>query len=93
MLETEHPVDVIAMYSAGGEIVPLRLRITDENRQYLRVDIDEIMSSKKVEHVGLESHIFMCRATVQGRPWQFELRYTIRNHHWSLCRCAYGVRI
>ena len=58
------PVDVIAMYSANGDILPLRLRMEDEDHQLLKVDIEEIVSSKKIQYVGIESHVFLCRAKV-----------------------------
>ena len=56
------PVDVIAMYSANGDILPLRLRMEDESHQLMRVDIEEIVSSKKIQYVGIEAHVFLCRA-------------------------------
>ena len=80
------PVDVIAMYSAAGEIRPLRLRMEDERHQLLCFDIDEVISVKTVQYVGIEAHIFLCRATVGERECVFELRYTIRSHSWSLIR-------
>ena len=60
------PVDVISMCSAGGEIRPLRLR-WEQTHQLLRVDIDEVISVKNVQYVGIEAKIFLCRATVQGK--------------------------
>lgn len=83
------PVDVIAMYSTGGEIRPLRLRMEDEAHQLLRVDISEIISTKKVQYVGIEAQIFLCRAIVRGKDWLFELKYTIRTHSWCLLRKVY----
>lgn len=83
------PVDVIAMYSANGDILPLRLRMEDEYHQLLRVDIEEVISSKKIQYVGIEACVFLCRATVQGRQWLFELKYTIRSHSWCLLRKVY----
>lgn len=83
------PVDVIAMHSANGDIHPLRFRIEDEQHQLLRIDIEEIISSKKVLYVGIEAQIFLCRTTVQGRKWLFELRYMIRSHNWCLLRKVY----
>lgn len=83
------PVDVISMCSASGDIRPLRLRMEDEDHQLLRVDIDEILSCKEVQFVGIEAKIFLCRATVQGKQWLFELRYTIRTHSWCLLRRVY----
>ena len=83
------PVDVIAVCSANGDIRPLRFRMEDEKHQLLRVDIEEIVSTKLVQYVGIEARIFLCRATVEGRPWLFELRFTIRSHSWCLLRKVY----
>ena len=80
------PVDVISMCSANGDIRPLRFRMEDEDHQLLRVDIDEVVSSKKIQYVGIEAFIFLCRATVQERSWLFELKYTIRSHSWNFLR-------
>ena len=83
------PVDVIAMCCANGDIRPLRFRMEDEEHQLLRVDIDEVISSKPIQYVGIEAHIFLCRATVRGKIWLFELKYTIRTHSWCIVRKVY----
>ena len=83
------PVDVISMCSANGEIRPLRLRMESEDHQLLRVDIDEVVSSKQVQYVGIEAIVFLCRATVEDKNWLFELKYTIRTHSWHLVRKVY----
>lgn len=87
--ETIYPVDVISMCSANGEIRPLRLRMEDEDHQLLRINIEEVISSKPIQYVGIEAHVFLCRATVRGKQWLFELRYTIRSHCWHLLRKVY----
>ena len=86
MEQSVFPVDVISMCSAGGDIRPLRLRLEDEGHQLLRVDIDEVISVRYIQYVGIEAQIFLCRATVQGQRWLFELKYTIRTHSWCLMR-------
>ena len=83
------PVDVISMCSANGDIRPLRLRMETEDHQLLRVDIDEIISSKKIQYVGIEAFVFLCRAMVEDKQWLFELKYTIRTHSWYLLRRVY----
>ena len=80
------PVDVISMCSASGDIRPLRLRMEDEAHRLLRIDIEEIVSVKEVQYVGIEAQIFLCRATVGGKMWLFELKYTIRTHTWCFFR-------
>ena len=83
------PVDVISMCSADGRIRPLRFRMEDENHQLLRVDIDEIISSRQIQFVGIEALVFLCRAMVREKQWLFELKYTIRSHSWCLLRKVY----
>jgi hypothetical protein len=82
-------VDVISMFSADGEIRPLRLRMEDEEHQLLRIDIDEIISMKPIEYVGYEAQLFLCKAVVKGKEWLIELKYTIRTHSWCLFRRVY----
>jgi len=55
----------------------------------LRVDIEEIVNSRTVQYVGIEAHVFLCRATVRGKEWLFELKYTIRSHSWCMLRKVY----
>ena len=83
------PVDVICVCSADGDIRPLRFRMEDEEHRLLRIDIEEIISSRDVQFVGIEARIFLCRATVRQKKWLFELRYTIRSHNWCLLRKVY----
>ena len=86
MEQNNRPVDVISICSADGEIRPLRLRIETEEHNLLRVDIDEVVSMKPIQFVGIEAQVFLCRATVFGKQWLFELKYTIRTHNWCFVR-------
>ena len=83
------PVDVISVCNADGSIKPLRIRMEDEDHQLLRIDIDEVISSKEIQYVGIEALIFLCKATIAGKRTLFELRYTIRSHNWCLLRKVY----
>lgn len=83
------PVDVISVCAASGELKPLRLRLEDDDHQLLRIDIEEVVSMKPVQFVGIEAQIFLCRATVAGVKWLFELKYTIRTHTWCFVRRVY----
>lgn len=88
-MENICPVDVICICSANGDIRPLRFRMEDEDRQLIRIDIEEVISCREVQYVGIEARIFLCRATVQGKKTLFELKYTIRTHSWCLLRKVY----
>lgn len=79
-------MDVISLCSANGDIRPLRLRMEDEEHALLRVDIGEIISVKEIQYAGIEAYVYLCRATVEGRRWLFELKYTIRTHTRRLQR-------
>ncbi len=76
------PVDVISVCNADGTIRPLRLRFTDEHSQLLRVNIDEVVSTTEIRHVGVEAVVFLCRARLAQKEWLFELKYSIRSHCW-----------
>ena len=60
-----------------------------QKQQLLRIDIEEVISVKEIQYVGIEAHVFLCRATVGQREWVFELRYTIRTHSWCFLRKVY----
>ena len=78
------PVDVISVCNADGSIRPLRWRFEDESRQVLRVNIDQILDTRELSHVGAEAQLYVCRAILWDRPWTFELKYSIRSHSWSI---------
>lgn len=86
MAENNTPIDVICVCSADGEIRPLRFRMEDEEHRLRRIDIDEVISTRKIQYVGIEANVYLCRATVEGEQWLLELKYTIRSHSWCLFR-------
>lgn len=88
-MERRQMVDVISVCSANGDIRPLRLRMEDEQHQLLRIDIDEVVSAKDIQFVGIEAKVFLCRARVREQEWMFELKYTIRTHSWCFVRKVY----
>ena len=86
MDERNTPIDVISVCSADGEIKPLRFRREEEDHTLRRIDIAQVISTRKIQYVGIEAHIFLCKALVEGKEWLFELKYTIRTHCWCLFR-------
>ena len=86
MDRTMYPVDVISVCNADGEIRPLRLRLEKEEEEPVRIDITEVLKVTEIPHVGVEAHVFLCRATPHGREMLFELKYTFRTHSWCLLR-------
>lgn len=88
-MSTPQPVDVICVCQADGSIRPLRLRLENEENMMVRVDVEEVLSTRKVDFVGVEALIFLCRIHLCGRAKVIELKYTFRNHSWWLCRQMY----
>ncbi len=84
MWETNCPVDVISVCSSKGEILPLRVQLKDRDHQLIRINVDQVLSSRQIEHVGAEAQIFQCRATVWDRKCIFELKFSFRSHTWHL---------
>ena len=79
-------VDMISLCSASGELSPLRLRVEDQERGTLRLDIDRVISRKPVEAVGAEGILFVCWAKMQDSRHMIELRYMLRSQTWRLVR-------
>ena len=89
MERTMYPVDVISVCNADGCIRPLRLRLGQEAGEYVRIDIEDVLKVTEIPHVGVEAHVFLCRARSYGRDILFELKYTFRSHSWCLLRRIY----
>ncbi len=88
-MSQNQPVDVISVCTADGTIKPLRLRLEDDQKQSRRIDIEEIISTVEIQHVGIEAHVFLCRAQIGTQTCLFELKYNIRSHCWYMIRKVY----
>ncbi len=77
-------VDVISVCNADGSIRPLRLRLEQDNKELLRIDIEEILSTKEIPYVGVEAIIFRCRGRTGDYCSTFQLKYLFRKHSWHL---------
>lgn len=86
MENTSRPLDVICMCSADGDIRPLRLRMEDDNREYLRMDISEILGVERNMRFGAESITFLCRGRTADKWHLLELRYSVRTYSWCILR-------
>ena len=71
------------------QLQPLRFRFEDSEHQLHTVHITEIIDSRFVEYVGIETFVFLCKALLEGAEKLYELRYTVRTHRWTLFREVY----
>lgn len=83
------PADVISLCEADGQIRPLRIRFLDESQQYQKMDIEQILRRDVVRFTGVEAEQFLCRATVEGTPRLFWLKYFLRSHSWCIMEKLY----
>ena len=80
------PIEMISLASVDGELKPLRFRYEDSRHQLHTVHIKEILVTKEINFVGVQSYLFVCKAILRDKELLFELRYTIKNHRWVLFR-------
>ncbi len=83
------PVDMIALCSTDGNLVPIRFRFETEDHSMQTVTISEVVCSKQVSYVGREAMIYVCKAIMGEFERLLELKYSIQNHRWSLFRVIY----
>ena len=89
MTRTNVPVQMLASCGTDGELRPLRFRLEAPDHTLCTVNITELVDSRKVEYVGLEAFVYLCRAELDGAEKLFELKYTVRTHRWVLFREIY----
>lgn len=78
------PVDVICVCSSDGEIRPLRFRVQGGDQSLLRIDVDQIVSTKRITHTGMEAQLYRCCTSIGDETRMFDLKYLIRTHRWYL---------
>ena len=83
------PIQVIVHCDAQGELRPLRFRYEDRQHQIHTVQVEQVTDSRKVEFVGIEAILYLCKAKTDGKEHLYELKYTVQTHKWVLFRQIY----
>ena len=89
MLMRNLPVQMLSSCDTQGGLLPLRFRFEDCSHQLHTVQITEVVDGRRVEYVGLEAFVFLCKAELEGRSKLYELRYAVAAHRWTLTREVY----
>ena len=76
------PIQVLSCCDTCGNLQPLRFRFEDREHSVHTV-------GRRVEYVGLEAFVFLCKAHLDGREKLYELRYTVATHRWTLAKEVY----
>ena len=83
------PIEMICVCAADGELTPLRFRMEDEDHCLQTVVISQVLCCKPIQYVGIDAIQYLCKAVCEEKERLFELRYTLKNHAWSLFRVVY----
>ncbi|MBQ6799397.1 MAG: hypothetical protein IJP11_09185 [Oscillospiraceae bacterium] len=83
---TNYPVEMISVCNAEGNLTPIRFRYELEDQSVRTVQIAEVISMRNISHVGSETMVFLCRASMEGESCLVELKYSIRTHRWKMFR-------
>ncbi len=78
------PVEMIAVCSPEGELMPARFRLEDEVGERVTVRIRQVRRREVIPYLGVESLRYECIALLGGQLRRFELRYAVRAHRWLL---------
>ena len=84
-------VEMISLCGTDGQLQPLRFRVKDTSGEWIRVDIEEVVSRKQIPYVGVEAYIYVCRAIAYQRQLLVELKYDIRKHIWYVLGQYAGI--
>ncbi len=87
MHSTIRPVNVISLCDAQGSIRPLRLQLESEDKELVRVDVEQVLSTREIPYVGVEALVFRCLGRIENRTITFELKFLLRRHSWSIALC------
>ena len=83
------PIQVIVHCDAHGDLRPLRFRYEDRQHQIHTVQVEQVADIRKVEFVGIEAILYLCKAKTDGKEHLYELKYTVQTHKWVLFRQIY----
>ena len=83
------PIQVIVHCGAEGDLRPLRFRYEDSQHLIHTVRVDQVTDCRKVEFVGIEAILYLCKESKDGKEHLYELKYTVKTHKWVLFRKIY----
>ena len=83
------PVEIISKCNTVGDIVPLRMRIENEDHQLVVATITDILYSTENNSAGLKTFDYGCKVLFDETERLLELRYSIASHKWSIRKVVY----
>lgn len=82
-------VEMISVCGSDGRITPIRFRMEGEDQQMQVVPILQVMCCNSIQQAGVDALQYLCKCRLREQEKLFELRYTLKNHCWSIFRVVY----
>ena len=87
------PIDVICQHSQDGTIVPLKIRVRDDDGEYQAYMIQGFREEERrggittKDGVYVNSHVtvYECQITIFGHKRRIRLYYNEESGIWSMC--------
>nr|WP_307993013.1 hypothetical protein [uncultured Niameybacter sp.] len=80
------PIEMISKFNALGEIVPLKLRLEDENHEMKIAKVQRILYANENQFAGTKTLDYGCEVKFEEGGKFLELRYHVANHKWTIRR-------
>ena len=78
------PIEVFSMTDIKGNIIPLKLRIEQEDEAIQVIKIDRIINRTTEKLAGNNKLVFTCRSLINDTEKSFEIKYEIATCKWVL---------
>lgn len=95
MMSTQVPIDVICQHTAEGDVIPIKIRVRDEEGEYQNY---KIIGYKNLSHGNKEYQLangvmatstiipYECKISTFGRELIIMLNYNSSSNIWTLSR-------
>ncbi len=84
------PIEAISKCDAEGTIIPLKIRLKDENHNLITAPITSIVCSMENNFAGTKTLDYRCKVMITGEREQLlELRYHVAAHKWTIRKILY----
>lgn len=76
------PIQMIAWFTKGGDIKPIRFKIDDEGDKV--ISVGKIINKGVEKLAGTKMYIFTCLSEINGIEKIYEIKYDIEKCKWVL---------
>lgn len=78
------PIEMIAWFTKDGLPIPLRYRITSEDKSDTVIKVDKILFKEEEKLAGNRMIVYRCESVINDTQRLFELKYELSTCKWYL---------